>query len=648
MENEEHINLIIFQELFPAQNKNSAKIDSLQDPVTHKNLNILELAYNAWQSLEKFRKEAERCAMYTFGNQWGDYITTPNGHRITEEQYIKHQGKIPLKNNLIRSLVRSVLGQFSNSQTESICTARDRDEQQLGEMMTATIQSSYERNQLWELDRRNLESFLITGAAFFKTTYGWREDTMDVWTDSINYHRIFFDPYMEDPRHIDCNLIGEIHDISLNDLLAHFAGGSREKAMYLKEIYKNADIENFTQLENLCGHQFTNLNFFIPENASRCRVIEIWRKETKERLRVHDFLSGEWYKVEIESENELIEENNRRIREQTTMGITEDNLKLIRYEWFIDRYWYYRFLSPFGDVLAEGETPYWHKSHPYSFKIYPFFDAISHSFVADAIDQNRYINRLITLQDFILGSSAKGVLMFPESAKPTSMSMEEIAQEWTSYNGIIYYKPLPGVTPPQQIITNTSQTGAYQLLDLQLQLFKDTTGVYSALQGQQPASGTPASLYAQQTQNSATNLVDIFETYRQLRENRDTKIMKLQQQYYTETRYLNINGKNFNKSALIFNPDKVRNTEFYLSITESVSTPVYRIAQNELLIKLLEMGQINVEMLLENGAFPFADSLLQSIKNFKAEIANQQQQLQAQQTLSLQPVQMSGEQTTHS
>jgi len=50
-------------------------------------------------------------------------------------------------------------------------------------------------------------------------------------------------------------------------------------------------------------------------------------------------------------------------------------------------------LSPFGDILDEGEIPYEHKSHPYVFKAYPFIDGEIHSFVSDVIDQQRYTNR---------------------------------------------------------------------------------------------------------------------------------------------------------------------------------------------------------------------------------------------------------------
>lgn len=46
-------------------------------------------------------------------------------------------------------------------------------------------------------------------------------------------------------------------------------------------------------------------------------------------------------------------------------GMPEDEVPLIKATWFVDDYWYFYYLSPFGDILREGETPYEHGSHPY-------------------------------------------------------------------------------------------------------------------------------------------------------------------------------------------------------------------------------------------------------------------------------------------
>ena len=240
--------------------------------------------------------------------------------------------------------------------------------------------------------------------------------------------------------------------------------------------------------------------------------------------------------------------------------------------------WRYRFFSPLGDLLDEGETPYWHGEHPYVFKLYPLIDGEVHAFVEDVIDQQRYINRLITMIDFIMGSSAKGVLLFPEDQIPDGMTIEDIADEWTKYNGIILFRPRPGSPMPQQIAVNATQVGAYEMLSLQMRLFEDISGVHGAIQGKAAQSGTPASLYAQQIQYSSTNLLDLFESFKTFREDRDIKIMKTIQQFYSDNRYLNLAGNNYGKEISTYTPEEVRNTEFDLSIAETLSTPALRMA----------------------------------------------------------------------
>jgi hypothetical protein len=65
--------------------------------------------------------------------------------------------------------------------------------------------------------------------------------------------------------------------------------------------------------------------------------------------------------------------------------------------------------------------------------------------------------------------------------------------------------------------------------------------------------------------------------------------------------------------------------EFDLAITESTSTPAYRELQNDFLMQIWQSGQITIEQLLENGNFPFADQLLQSIRSQREAIEKGQQ-----------------------
>jgi hypothetical protein len=583
---------------------------------TGKRGDVLADAFAAWTGLDGFRRKARRNKMYVFEDQWGDYVRS-GCRRITERQSILDQGNTPLTNNRIRGIVRAVPGVYLSARTEPVCIARDRREQSAGEVMSAAVQYVCQLNKLHGLDGMNFQYFLVTGLAAFRSSFSWRNGKMDVWTDLVNYNRLFFDNHMDDPRHWDCHLIGEIHDVGLYDVMARFAEGSPGRAEEIRRLYAHCDRDRTLEwLEsNLTEDAKKHLNFFIPQDGSRCRVIEVWKLESRERLLVHDRLTGDFYKRETGAEKELAAENDRRVREQAAAGVLPEDMRLIEYRWFIDNYWYYYFLTPQGDVLKEGETEFWHESHPYTFRIYPFFDGQVYPFVSDFIDQQRYINRLVMLQDFVTRSSAKGVLAIPEDSIPDGWSTERFAQEWARFNGVILYKSKPGVSPPHQIVSNSTQLGLTDMLSIQLRLLEDVSGVHGALQGKSPAAGTPAALYMQQTQNAATSLTELFEAYRELREERDTKIMKLIQQFYTEPRYVSITGRNAGAEKTVYDPNKVRNAEFDLSITESAYTPAYRLIMNDLLMQLFQAGQITLVEFLETGAFPFADKLLQSVKS---------------------------------
>ncbi|NDV77852.1 hypothetical protein [Dysgonomonas sp. 511] len=608
--------------LYP--NKERKKIDTVRNnDIFGRNDDVMMDAYTAWAGLESFRDMAERNKVYTFVDQWSDKVKTKCGW-ITERQNILNQGNIPLQNNRIRGIVRSVSGVMRSQPTEPVCWARDRDSQKKGEIMSATIQYVSQLNELNELNNSVFLDYLVTGIGGFKNTYGWRNGRMNVWIDKINFNRIFFDNHIQDPRHWDCHLVGEIHDVGLYDVMAQFADGSPEKAERIREIYRECDRgRTVIYAQNLTKCNRRQLSFFTPSDETRCRVIEVWKKESKERFLCHDTLNGDFYKVEIEDELQLIRLNENRIQEQTAQGVAPEDMRLIDYVWFIDNYWYYYYLTPQGDVLKEGETPFWHGEHPYSLKVYPFFDGQVFPFVSDFIDQQRYINRLITMQDFVTRASAKGVLAIDKDAIPEGWTEKMYADEWASYNGVILYTSKKGKLP-EQIVNNSTNVGLIDMLQIQLKLLEDISGVQGALQGQAPKAGTPAALYQMQIQNSSTSLTELFESFSSLKKGMYTKTMKLIQQYYDEPIYVRINGNNLSENAILYDPSVVRDAEMELSIAESSSTPTFRFMINEMLMQLWSAGAIDVEQLLENGNFPFADKLLQSIRTKKQEIEQAQ------------------------
>ncbi len=576
-----------------------------------KAFDVLMEAQHYWMLMDKFRRDRERNKKYTYGRQWDDVVCV-DGRRMKESELIKRQGNLPLKNNLIRRMIRNVLGVYESQDKEPTCTARDRDEQKYGETMSTVLQYNMQRNHMRRINARSMEEFLISGLVVHRKWYGWRKNTLDCWTDYVQPNNFFIDPNMRDFRGWDVSCLGEIHDITYGELMSKYAHTPEEERR-LREIYSYASNRNVVGMAyQQFGYPLNNrYDFLVPDNTSLCRLIEVWRKESKARYRCHDVNSGEIFKIEIEDYQEQVANvNEERRRDGAALGIPEEEIPYIKAEWFIDSYWYYYFLTPFGDILDEGETPYEHKEHPYVFVAYPFIDGEIHSFVADVIDQQRYVNRLIMLYDFIMKTSAKGVLLFPEDALPDHMSMDDIADEWARADGIIVFKPNKTGTLPKQIANNCTQIGISELLNIQLKLFEDISGVNGALQGKPGFSGMSASLYNQQTQSATTSLLDILETYSDFVREGAYKDVKNFQQYYDDKKTCSIAGK-----EAIYDPEKLSEVEFDLSITESTATPAYRAMQNEFLMKIFEMGQITLQQLLEHGDFPFADSLLQSVKS---------------------------------
>lgn len=579
---------------------------------------ILMQAQHYWSNMGEFRKERKRNLRYTYGDQWKDYIEV-DGETITEEEYIGKQGNVPLKNNLIRRLVRNVLGVYRSQAKEPTCTARDRDEKKQGETMTTVLQCNMQLNRMTEVYARTMEEFLIGGLIVHRKSYGWRNDKLDCWTDYVNPNNFFIDNNMRDFRGWDVSMVGEVHDIGFNTLISTFAESPNDYKR-LHQIYSNAhDMRYVSAFGERFGYsRDENYDFLFAKDPTCCRVIEVWRKESKPRYRCHDYNNGDIFKVDMEDYHELVEKvNQSRIQRGVSVGMSEDDIPLIEATWFIDSYWYYYYLTPFGDILREGETPYEHKGHPYVFKAYPFIDGEIHSFVADVIDQQRYTNRLITLYDFIMRASAKGALLFPEGSLPDNMSMEDIADEWSRFDGIIVYKPKSGVPIPQQIHANSTNIGISELLNLQLKFFEDISGVNGALQGKPGYSGMSASLYHQQAQNSSTSLLDLLDSFSMFVVDAAYKDVKNIQQFYDDKRIFSIAGKN---AVVEYDPQTIRDVEFDFSIVESTATPVYRQLANDILLQLWQAQAISVEQLLAHGDFPFADELLQSIQSQKEQM----------------------------
>ena len=588
---------------------------------------FLEECAACWNALDEARRKLRRSLMYSYGDQWGDYVTDPDTlSQITEGELIKKNGKVPLKNNMIAPILSNIDGQLRQNLMRPVCIVRDQSECKVGEMMSVAIEYVHDINELEELDADSMRMLLNGGMVAQRIEFGVNpsKDKRDVWVHSVNPSRLFFNANLEDVRMWDVTCVGEIFDLSLDEVLAHF-GTTPEKKSFIKNAYSYvspfADINRAVQ-----GDESKNLTFYTASRKSLCRVILGWKLESRDAYYWNDEMRGTWGYLPYTNESKKILEEENEQRRKANDGKGDDELLLINYSFATERYWYYRYMTPNGDVLQEGRSPYWHGEHNYVLHLFPLIQGKLGNFVEQFIDQQRAINRTATLIDFIRGTSSKGVLVVDDDAFE-SMSREDVIDEYVRYNGVLFVKLKPGQSIDgvvRQYNSGASVAGDFELLNLQLRLINEISGVNSAMQGQTPKAGTPASLYAQQIQNSSLNLKGLFDSFRTFRRRRDTKVLKTIRQFYNEQRYIDIAGVHYSDEAKWYNPQKVQNCEFDITISEGYNTPAYQMLANDFLMDLFKANAVDVKTMLENTTFPFAAKILEAIKRNEEQAAKGQ------------------------
>lgn len=592
---------------------------------------LLEQCHALWNNLEDFRERRARAMRWVDGDQWGDMISV-KGKTMAERDYITSVGNVALQANQIKRLVETIAGGYVKQQNEPICKARAREEQVYGELMTTCLQANWQMNDMPIIIDAAIKEVLIGGWATVREAYEYRNGELDTWTDICHPNYMFFDSTMKDPRYYDMELIGEIHDVTFGRFCEKFAH-SRADVDKFKEWYGDpasplhygAVVEDVNE-----KHNATEMTFYTPKDSSLCRVYEVWRKESRDRYRVHDENTGELYVINADDSESIANieaENKRRKALAAEQGWGMDEIPLIHYKenFFVDTYWYGRFLTPQGYILWEGESPYENRRCPYTTIILPMTDGKIVSYISDAIDQNRYINRMLTLYDWMQRAGLKGVTYVPKNIVPDDMTSEEFAEQLTSIDGVVFYEPKKEGLKPETFYGHTGTINLAEIVKMMKELMESGTSVSAAIRGEQPKSGTAAALYAQQTENSATPLASLMMRFGVfVRSIAKLKLVNIQQ-FYTPERYEEIAGQ----ISQLVNTQEINfrlagNLEYDLSVVQSTATPTFRAFKTDILMQFAQAGFIPPRFVFEFGDIPGADEILQRLDAMAQEAQGQE------------------------
>ena len=102
----------------------------------------MQKAFIAWQQCAALRGRRLRMKRYTFGDQWGDIVTVEGEGNMTEREQRVRKGENPVTNNIIRQLVKTVVGCYR-----------------------ASRKASGGNTDIIETDARTFEEYLISGCA---------------------------------------------------------------------------------------------------------------------------------------------------------------------------------------------------------------------------------------------------------------------------------------------------------------------------------------------------------------------------------------------------------------------------------------------------------------------------------------------------
>jgi hypothetical protein len=583
------------------------------------NILKLDVYRQYWEALHDFRERFRKNVDFLRGRQLEEWVTNDAGETVKESEYISEQGKTPFVQNIIRPAIKSIEGLFRQDIGSSVVVSRKPDSARVEKMLSNALQSVLHLNETREIDPRTLDYFLLSGFPAQRVGFDYlsEKERFDIVIDYLDPNYLFFNNDIKDIRGKDLRLIGQLHDLVADDLYVHFADSAKDKNK-LKRLYRMSEYET-PNYETLTSDRVKNLDFYVPQEIHKCRVIEVWEKKAVDVIEVHDEADGQEYIWDdsVDNLNRIAEARYQAFRQE---GYPEEEIPRIHYKYKVVYRWFYKFLTPWGHVLKEGESPYTGYTHPFVLGPYPLISGEIWGLVEDLIDTQKQYNRLYTLYDFILGTSAKNTLILDE-ASLNGQRPEDIAEDYRRVGGVVVLKLKDGAKPPQELKGASPDRAITEMIKMYADLMQNISGVQSALQGQAPGSGVPASRFMAETQNSIINLKEMLDFFASFRKKRDMKVLNMIIQFYKTERYLAISGDGNNEDKF-YDPALAKETasDLDLVVSKSQDSPVYKALNDEILKDFTLQGLIGIEQFLKHTDYSFSKSLLEDIQNTREQM----------------------------
>ena len=610
-------------------------------------LRLLQWASRYFDDMAELRKKWKRADDFIMGRQMEEPVEY-NGRKIPLRQYMEMQGMPILEYDTLSDKLISLVGLVRQQRATASCRAVDPNEEEYISFFNEYLRQNDNNNDRQERDARLFYSFCCFGFATMKTVYDRRDGREDIYNDDVDIFKLALPPFFKSDLS-DVEFIAEAHDLTWRQVLEMFTDGSEKEKNELNAIY----IQTQSHYAPEQGYSYTgeaqtkNMGDFLHSSiVGKYRVIEVWTKESKQSLWVHDRLSGEAgfmplsMKAEIDKENETRKQSNVMLDENgvPVMGedgnpityVAEDELPLIDYEKQLETFWYRRYITPNGYLLDARKSPYYilrggYRTyiHPYTFLAYPALQGEVRSLVMRMENNQRTLNHYMMMVNFLVANGAKGTMVVDENAMSDCQSFEEMQVNYVKTNGVVFWNSRNGGKPPQVLVNKSIPAGVEFMINFAKQMAGEGSGVQGALQGVH--RNTSGKQYQLERESASTSVTDFVESFNSFKLREAKKKIYLIQEFCDEHDSIQLTGDNYRTA---FNPETMRDMDLDVAMDLDSYSAIIRDQINDLLWQLMSQGKIDAYTMLSNGNFPGTYRIRKYLKEQmeKQEALAQQQQ----------------------
>ena len=603
---------------------------------TPEEYNIVE---NQWQAYTRARdsghldwvEEARNFDNYYYGNQWDDEI----------KQTLDAQGRPYYSVNLVLSTVNAVIGEYIKSRQDiSFVPMGKGANQEAASSLRFLFKQIAINNKSEHKEKTVFEDGLIQDRGYFYYYLDFSDNAEgEIREEVLDPQDVIIDPGAKDYDPSTWNEVFISRWMTPDEIGALYGPEFRDQV----ELAAANGTFGHDSLEweapNFGGDHFNTESFWQPDTdevkrVKRIRVIERqYRKLTRTGFFV-DTPTGDmrripegWGKDRVkafaqQNDLQMLWKPERRVR----VTITAD--KLILHDGW----------SMFSKISVIPFFPYFRRGRPFGL-------------VRNLIDPQDMLNKVTSQELHVVNTTANSGWIFTTGSL-INMDRDDLATQG-SKTGLVL-EVAQGAEAPVKIQPNQIPTGLAEIGSKAGVFFREISGVNEAQLGIQRSDSSKA-LDARK-QGGMIQQEIIFDNLAKTRELRAELMLEMIQNYYSETRLIQVFKKNedgdeeqqeleINQPVYVLDPEtqeaveEIRNDltigEYSVVIGTIPRRETYDEGLFDQLIQMREMGvQIPDHILIENSQLPNKADVVETVKQIQGLAAPTPEEMQRQQQIS--------------